>query len=240
MTNVPLLAVENVSGGYGDIAVLHDVSFTVQTGSIVAIVGANGAGKTTLLSTIAGLTPPRRGRICLRGVDLSGRSANKRPSLGMTLVPEGGRLFPFMTVLENLELGGYAAAARQTVAQRLDEVMTIFPVLSERRTQLAGRLSGGERQLCAIARALMSRPTLLLLDEPSVGLSPLMTERVLDTVAMLVRKEGLTVVIVEQRVAEVLAIADEGHILDQGRIAGSGTAARLLSDPNVQETYMGL
>ena len=225
MTDAPLLAVENVSGGYGDIAVLHDVGFGANNGAIVAIVGANGAGKTTLLSTIAGLIPPSYRHIRLRGRELAGRAANELPVLGVALVPESGRLFPFMTVLENLELGGYSAAARQSVGQRLDEVMSIFPVVGERRAQVAGRLSDGERQKCAIARALMSRPSLLLLDKPSVGPSPLMTERVLETVAMRVRREGLTVVIVEQRVAEVLAIADEGHILDHGRIVGSGPAA---------------
>jgi len=240
MTDTPLLSVEHVTSGYDDVTVLHDVSFAVKTGAIVAIVGANGAGKTTLLSTIAGLVRPRQGQIQLRGAELRSRAANELPRLGMAMVPEGGRLFPFMTVLENLELGGYSAEDRQSVGQRLDEVMSLFPVLGERRSQLAGRLSGGERQMCAIARALMSRPTLLLLDEPSVGLSPLMTERVLETVALLARREGLTVVIVEQRVAEVLAIAHEGHILDHGRIVGSGKAAQLLNDQSVQATYMGL
>ena len=240
MSAAPFLSVEKLSGGYGDIAVLHDISFCVRAGAIVAVVGANGAGKTTLLSMIAGLIRPRQGRVLLNNREISGRPANELPGLGLALVPEGGRLFPFMTVQENLELGAYPRAARAAMARRMDEMMSIFPVLAERRAQMAGRLSGGERQMCAIARALMSRPSLLLLDEPSVGLSPLMTERVLETVAGLVRSEALTVVIVEQRVAEVLAIADEGHILDHGRIAGSGSAESLRNDRNVQETYMGL
>ena len=240
MSAAPFLSVEKLSGGYGDIAVLHDISFCVRVGAIVAVVGANGAGKTTLLSMIAGLIRPRQGRVLLNNREISGRPANELPGLGLALVPEGGRLFPFMTVQENLELGAYSRAARAATAQRMDEMMSIFPVLAERRAQLAGRLSGGERQMCAIARALMSRPSLLLLDEPSVGLSPLMTERVLETVAGLVQSEALTVVIVEQRVAEVLAIADEGYILDHGRIAGSGSAESLRNDRNVQETYMGL
>ena len=240
MSAAAFLSVEKLSGGYGDIAVLHDISFRVRAGAIVAVVGANGAGKTTLLSMIAGLIRPRQGKVLLNDREISGRPANELPGLGLALVPEGGRLFPFMTVQENLELGAYPRAARAAMARRMDEMMSIFPVLAERRAQMAGRLSGGERQMCAIARALMSRPSLLLLDEPSVGLSPLMTERVLETVAGLVRSEALTVVIVEQRVAEVLAIADEGHILDHGRIAGSGSAESLRNDRNVQETYMGL
>jgi branched-chain amino acid transport system ATP-binding protein len=145
-----------------------------------------------------------------------------------------------MTVEENLELGAYIPSARKTARQRMDEVMAIFPILKERRGQLAGKLSGGERQMCAIARALMSHPSLLMLDEPSVGLSPLMAERVLETVAGLVKSEDLTVIIVEQRVTEVLEIADTGHILDHGRIVRSGTGIELLHDRNIQETYMGL
>ena len=183
MTAAPLLQVEGLDAGYGEIAILHDVGFDVDAGEIVAIVGANGAGKTTLLSALAGLLTPRRGRVTLAGEVISGRKAHELPGRGLALVPEGGRLFPFMSIEENLELGAYAPKARAAVRQRMDEVMAIFPVLSERRKQLAGRLSGGERQMCAIARALMCRPSLLMLDEPSVGLSPLMSERVLDTIA---------------------------------------------------------
>lgn len=240
MTGAITFAAENLSAGYGDVAVLHDICFTVRSGAFVAIVGANGAGKTTLLATIAGLLRPTQGRVLLRGEDLSRHPAHDLPGLGLALVPEGGRLFPFMSVQENLELGGYAPAARATAAARMEEVMAIFPVLRDRRTQLAGRLSGGERQMCAIARALMSRPALLMLDEPSVGLSPLMTERVLETLAQLVRSEKLTVIIVEQRVTEVLDIADEGHILHHGRIVRSGPAEALRADPYIQETYMGM
>ena len=162
------------------------------------------------------------------------------PGRGLALVPEGGRLFPYLSIEENLELGAYTPSARAKGRERMDEVMKIFPVLRERGKQLAGRLSGGERQMCAIARALMCRPSLLLLDEPSVGLSPLMSERVLDTIAKLARTEGLTAIIVEQRVTEVLEIADRAHILDHGRIVRSGAAAELLRDRQIQETYMGL
>ena len=240
MTISPLLQVEGLDAGYGEIAILHDVRFDVAQGEIAAIVGANGAGKTTLLSAIAGLLAPRRGRVTFSGELISGRKAHELPGRGLALVPEGGRLFPFMSIEENLELGAYAPKARATVRHRMDEVMAIFPVLNERRKQLAGRLSGGERQMCAIARALMCRPSLLMLDEPSVGLSPLMSERVLDTIARLVRTERLTAIIVEQRVTEVLEIADRAHILDHGRIVRSGPADQLRNDRQLQETYMGL
>ncbi|WP_460451030.1 ABC transporter ATP-binding protein [Alsobacter sp. SYSU BS001988] len=234
------LVVEDLSAGYNDMPVLHEVSFRVPKGAVTAIVGANGAGKTTLLSTIAGLIKPSRGRVTFGGRDVTGIRADALPGLGMALVPEGGRLFPFMTVQENLQLGAYAPTARTHMAARMREVMDAFPILLERQDQHAGKLSGGERQMCAIARALMCRPTLLLLDEPSVGLSPLMAERVLEIVTRLARDEGLTVVIVEQRVTEVLEIADEAHILDHGRIARSGLAAQFLTDRSIQETYMGL
>lgn len=234
------LQVAGLTAGYGDVTVLHDVSFAVAQGAVTAIVGVNGAGKTTLLSAIAGLIPAKAGRVTLAGADITPVPANRRPALGLALVPEGGRLFPFMTVRENLELGAYTPAARAATRARMDQVCAIFPVLGDRQGQLAGRLSGGERQMCAIARALMSRPRLLLLDEPSVGLSPLMTEKVLETVAQLARDETLSVVIVEQRVTEVLAMADDAHILDHGRIVRSGPAAALRRDRAVQETYMGL
>jgi branched-chain amino acid transport system ATP-binding protein len=234
------LSVEGLCAGYGDVAVLHDLSFTVPHGEVVAVVGVNGAGKTTLLSAIIGLITPSRGHVVLEGTDITRTPAHRRAGLGLAMVPEGGRLFPFMSVRANLELGAYSPAARAGMADRMAEVMEIFPILRDRADQLAGRLSGGERQMCAVARALMCRPRLLLLDEPSVGLSPLMTEKVLDTVRDLAAGEGLSVIIVEQRVTEVLAMADHAHILDHGRIVRSGPASVLRSDRQVQETYMGL
>ena len=234
-----LLAVEDLCAGYGDVPVLHDVAFRVRAGSVVAIVGANGAGKTTLLSAVAGLISATRGRVIFDGQDISRRRADDLPGLGLAMVPEGGRLFPFMTVQENLELGAYARTARGAAARRMAAAMDVFPILRERRTQLAGRLSGGERQMCAIARALMSGPKLLMLDEPSIGLSPLMTEKVLETVAALAREQKVAVVIVEQRVSEVLEMADEAHILDHGRIVRSDSAVALLNDPQIQPAYMG-
>ncbi|MTE01533.1 ATP-binding cassette domain-containing protein [Paracoccus sp. YIM 132242] len=234
------LTISDLSSGHGQIRVLRDISFSVAEGEVSAIVGANGAGKTTLLSTIAGLIRPTGGRIVLGDRDITRLPAHVLPGLGLALVPEGGRLFPFMSVQDNLQLGAYGAVSRRESASRMEELIAIFPILGERRTQLAGRLSGGERQMCAVARALMSRPRFLMLDEPSVGLSPLMTEKVLDTVTALARRETLGVVIVEQRVTEALEVADTAHVLDHGRIVQSDRAEVLRNDRRIQETYMGL
>lgn len=235
-----VLSAVDITAGYGDATVLSDLSFHVGEGEIVAIVGANGAGKTTLLSTVAGLLTPRAGRIHFRGQDITGRAAHLLPEDGLALVPEGGRLFPFMTVQENLELGAFASRVRATRAARVEEVMDAFPILRERRNQHAGKLSGGERQMCAIARALMVQPSVLMLDEPSVGLSPLMVERVFEIVEGLARRDGLTIVLVEQNVAEALDVADRAYVLDRGRIAHEGTAETLSHDREIQEAYMGL
>ena len=236
----PLLQLHSVTAGYGDATVLWDASIEVHAGEVVAIVGANGAGKSTLLSCIAGLVRPSAGQIRFRGEDILRRPAHRLPGDGLALVPEGGRLFPFLSVRENLQLGAYAPGARPGLVARMAEVMAIFPVLQERGDQMAGKLSGGERQMCAIARALMCRPTLLMLDEPSVGLSPLMVERVFDVIARLARQDGLTVVLVEQNVAEALEVSDRAYVLDHGRIAQGGPAAALRDDPAIRETYMGL
>ena len=235
-----ILDVRSLDAGYGEANVIHDVSIHADQSEIVCIVGANGAGKTTLLSALAGLIRPRSGEVKLRGETITDLPAHLRPALRMAMVPEGGRLFPFMTVLENLELGAYAKRARAEREQRMAELFEVFPILKERRQQLAGQLSGGERQMCAIARAMMSRPTLLMLDEPSVGLSPVMTERVFETIRSLVDKENLTVVLVEQNVGEALEVADRGYVIDHGSIVTMGTAGELMNNPQIQEAYMGL
>lgn len=235
-----ILEIEKLDAGYGLVPVLRDISVTANEGQIVAVVGTNGAGKTTLMSAIAGLIRPTAGAVRFAGKDIAGLPAHRVTELGLALVPEGGRLFPFMTVLDNLELGGYAPHARARSRERLDAVMAMFPILKERRDQLAGKLSGGERQMCAIARAVMSDPKVLLLDEPSVGLSPLMVERVFDIVGQLSRSQGLTIVIVEQKVSEALELANRAYVLDQGRIVRSGPAAELGADEQIQATYMGL
>jgi branched-chain amino acid transport system ATP-binding protein len=235
-----LLELEAVTAGYGDATVLWNVSIAVHPGEVGAIVGANGAGKSTLLSCVAGLVRPGAGRIRFRGADIGRRPAHLLPRDGLALVPEGGRLFPFLSVRENLQLGGYAPAARAGIAAQMEEVMAIFPVLRERADQMAGKFSGGERQMCAIARALMCRPALLMLDEPSVGLSPLMVERVFGIVERLARQDGLTVLLVEQNVSEALDVSDRAYVLDHSRITQAGPAAAMRDDPAIRETYMGL
>jgi branched-chain amino acid transport system ATP-binding protein len=235
-----LLSVESVSSGYGLTPVLRKVSMHVDTGEVVAVVGANGVGKSTLLRTITGLAQPSEGDIVFDGVRITGMPAHAIVSHGLALVPEGGRLFMFMTVLENLELGAFGPAARQDMRQSLDEVMELFPILRERRDQLAGSLSGGERQMCAIARALMSRPRMLMLDEPSLGLSPVMLERVFDLVRTVAASRDLTVLLIEQNVADALEMAHRAYVIEGGRIAKTGPGAELLHDPDIQRAYLGL
>lgn len=235
-----LLQVEGLTAGYGEVDALTDVTLHLSGGEVVSIVGANGAGKTTLLSTLAGLIRPHGGRAMFRGDDLVSMPAHARPQNRMALVPEGGRLFPFMSVRENLELGAFCPRARAGKTARMDELFAVFPILAERQNQMAGQLSGGERQMCAIARAMMSRPELLMLDEPSVGLSPLMVERVFETIRALVARENLTVLLVEQNVGEALEISDRGYVLDHGAIVQGGPAEALRNDPKIGATYMGL
>jgi branched-chain amino acid transport system ATP-binding protein len=229
-----------VSSGYGVTPVLRNVSIHVDTGEVVAVVGANGVGKSTLLRTITGLVHPTNGEIMFDGVRISGMPAHAIVSHGVALVPEGGRLFAFMTVLENLELGAFNPTSRQDTKQSLDEVMELFPILRERREQLAGSLSGGERQMCAIARALMSRPRILMLDEPSLGLSPLMLEKVFDLIRTVAASRDLTVLLIEQNVADALEMANRAYVIEGGVVAKEGSGAVLLVDPDIQRAYLGL
>jgi len=235
-----LLTVDRVSSGYGLTTVLRDVSLHVDTGEVVSVVGANGVGKSTLLRTITGLIHPTRGDVVFDGVTLTGMPAHTIVSHGLAMVPEGGRLFPFMTVLENLELGAFGPAARGDTARSLDDVMALFPILRERRAQLAGSLSGGERQMCAIARALMSRPRMLMLDEPSLGLSPKMLEKVFELIRTVVAARDLTVLLIEQNVGDALGMADRAYVIESGRIAKTGPGSTLLHDPDIQRAYLGL
>ena len=235
----PMLAVADVWSGYGDATVLRGVSLEVAEHEIVAVVGANGAGKSTLLRTISGLITARQGTVRFAGEDITRRRADQIVDRGLIMVPEGGRLFPFMTVRENLELGAHNPTARPQMARGLDEVFEWFPVLAERRTQLAGSLSGGERSMCALARAVMSRPKLLMLDEPSLGLSPLMVKRVFGIVADLAARLSITIVLVEQNVNEALKMAGRAYVVEQGRIVKSGDGAMLLADPSVRRAYLG-
>jgi len=235
-----LLKLEGISSGYQDAKVLYDVSLTVEAGEIVAVVGANGAGKSTLLRTIAGLIRSRSGRIIFDGCDLAGTPAHEIVARQLIMVPEGGRIFPFMTVRENLELGAFNRVARPESKRSMEEVFALFPILAERQTQLAGLLSGGERTMCAIARAVMSRPRLLMLDEPSLGLSPLMVERVLDMITSLARDLAITIVLVEQNVHAALAMAARAYVIERGRIVKTGTGDALLADDDVRSAYLGI
>jgi len=235
-----LLTVDHVSSGYGLTSVLRDVSVHVDTGEVVAVVGANGVGKSTLLRTITGLLHPTHGGIVFDGVPIIGMAAHTIVGHGLAMVPEGGRLFTFMTVLENLELGAFGPTAREDARRSLDEVMELFPILRERRLQRAGSLSGGERQMCAIARALMSRPRMLMLDEPSLGLSPVMLEKVFELIRTVVASRDLTVLLIEQNVADALDMADRAYVIEGGRIAKTGPGRELLHDPDIQRAYLGL
>jgi branched-chain amino acid transport system ATP-binding protein len=235
-----LLDVQGIGSGYGDVPVLSDVSLTVGADEIVSVVGANGAGKTTLLSTISGLLPCTAGTIRFDNEPIERLAAHDVVTRRLVMVPEGGRLFPFMTVLENLELGAFNASARPALKSSLDDVLTHFPILAERREQLAGSLSGGERQMCAIARAMMSQPKLLMLDEPSLGLSPQMVERVFELILSLARAKGIAVLLVEQNVGDALGMANRGYVIERGRVVKSGTGESLLADADVQRAYLGL
>lgn len=234
------LVVDKVSSGYGLAPVLHNVSLHVDKGEVVAVLGANGAGKTTLLRTIYGLIAPTSGRIIFEEKDIGGTPAHLTVSRGLAMVPEGGRLFSFMTVKENLELGAFNPASRAETQRNLDEVLTLFPILAKRGSQLAGSLSGGERQMCAIARALMSHPRLLALDEPSAGLSPVMVEKVFEFIRSVVASRHLTILLVEQHVEDALEIANRAYVIERGELVKTGTGSALAQDPDIQRAYMGL
>jgi branched-chain amino acid transport system ATP-binding protein len=234
-----LLEVRNLNAFYGAVQVLHDVNLSVGAGEIVGLVGANAAGKSTLMFTLAGLRTSYRGEVRLEGKAVDRLPAFERPAKGLVLVPERRRLFPFMTVLENLEVGAYAPAARGVAHQTLEEIFVLLPVLAERRSQVAGSMSGGEQQMLAIGRALMARPRLLLLDEPTEGLAPIYVKLLFDLIVDL-RSKGLTVMIVEQNVHHVLRTADRAYVLENGRIVMEGEGLSLLNDDRLKTAYLGL
>lgn len=234
-----MLEVSDISSGYNGLQVLWDVSLMVQRGELVALVGANGSGKSTLLKTIAGLLRPFKGRIILEGVRIDGMPPHAIVSRGLALVPEGRRVFPYMTVAENLELGAFLETRRARMEQTLEWVYRLFPILKERRNQLAGTLSGGEQQMLVIGRALMSRPRLLMMDEPSLGLAPAVVSTVFASIRRLL-EEGITVLLVEQNVRKALELAHRGYVLENGRIVLSGASSSLLSNPDVKKAYLGV
>jgi len=233
-----MLTLKSVQAGYGRVPVLKGISLHVRAGEVVTLIGGNGAGKTTTLRTISGLLPPRKGAIQFAGQDLGRMSPERIVSLGLALVPEGRRVFRTLSVSANLELGAYHRRDKGAVRRDLEEIRERFPILKERAHQAAGTLSGGEQQILAIGRALMARPRLLMLDEPSMGLAPRMVTQVYEILAEL-KAAGTTILLVEQNARAALKVADRGYVLETGRIILDGTAADLREDPEVQRAYLG-
>ncbi len=234
-----LLELRKVSAGYGSFQALFDVDLEVRAGEAVAVIGPNGAGKTTLLRVISRLIASTRGELLMDGRRFDGLPAWEVIGLGIAQVPEGRRLFPRLTVEDNLRIGAYLPAARSQLASRLAFVYSLFPRMQERRLQLAGTMSGGEQQMCAIGRALMSGPRLLLLDEPSAGLAPVIVQSIFGLIQK-IRAEGYTVLIVEQNVRQVLGVVDRAYLMETGRMRASGTAAEMLSNDAVRKAYLGI
>jgi branched-chain amino acid transport system ATP-binding protein len=234
-----MLELRNVDAGYGSFQALFGASLEVRLGEAVGVIGPNGAGKTTLMRVISGLIRPRGGQVLWNGQDLAAVPGHKIVELGVAHVPENRRLFPRMTVEDNLRMGAFMPAARPKFAQRLEFVYGLFPRMKERRNQLAGTMSGGEQQMCAIGRALMSDPKILLMDEPSAGLAPVIVQQVFELVRR-IRESGLTVLIVEQNVQQVLKVVDRAYLLEAGSIRMSGTSAELSASETIREAYLGV
>ena len=234
-----LLELEDVHTFYGSIEALKGVSIEVNEGEIVTLIGANGAGKSTTLRSINGLNPPKQGRIVFRGKDITRRSPHEIVEMGISQSPEGRRLFPHMSVLENLEMGAFQRKDRDGIRQDLERVYTLFERLEERKSQRAGTMSGGEQQMCAIGRALMARPKLLMLDEPSMGLAPIFVEKIFDIIRE-INEQGTTILLVEQNALMALDAAQRGYVMETGRIALHDDAKALRENEQVQKTYLGI
>ena len=233
-----MLTIEALECRYGNVAAVRDLSLEVRKGELVSLIGANGAGKTTTLKAISGVLTPHAGRIVFEGEDITRASARRVLELGIAHCPEGRRMFPYMTVRENLEMGSYLRRDRAGIETDMRRLFERFPILGERRTQAAGTLSGGEQQMLAISRALMSRPKLVMFDEPSLGLAPNIVERTFDIIRE-IRAEGVTVIMVEQNALAALELSDRSYVLEQGRVSLTGTGRELLDDPHVKEAYLG-
>jgi branched-chain amino acid transport system ATP-binding protein len=234
-----VLEVRNIDAFYGDVQVIWDVSFDVKQGEVVALIGANGAGKSTTLKTVSGLLRPRKGEVFFNGMPLTAVEAYKRIEMGMALCPEARRLFTEMTVEENLDMGSLKGDAKRRREETKEMVFRLFPRLRERRRQIAGTLSGGEQQMVAIGRGLMSLPDLMMFDEPSLGLAPILVREIFDVIGE-IRDKGTTVLIVEQNVKQTLEIADRAYVLESGKLVMHGTGKKLLNDPHVKAAYLGL
>jgi len=235
-----MLEISNLSSGYSEIPVLHGVSVRVEAGQFISIVGPNGAGKSTLFKTISGTVAPMGGSISFEGQDLLGIAPSHRPHLGIAHVPEGRQVFSSLSVLENLQMGAVTEGGRRNWNRNLEQIYAWLPVLKERASQLAGTLSGGEQQMVAIGRGLASAPKLMMLDEPSMGLAPAIADFVFDKLMEIRRDSGLTVLLVEQRVAEALQFADRGYVLETGRVVLEGTGETLKADDRIRQAYLGM
>jgi len=235
-----MLEVRNLSVAYGGLRALHDVSLSVAEGQFVTVVGPNGAGKSTLFKTICGIVPPVHGDITFQGQNLLRQSAASRAHLGIAHVPEGRQVFRTLTVRENLEMGAYTRAGRAQWHHTLERIHALFPILHERAHQLAGTLSGGEQQMLAIGRGIASAPKLLMLDEPSMGLAPAIADTIFERISQIHREDGLTILLVEQRVAEALELSDHGYVLETGHVVLDGPYQTLLADDRVRRSYLGL
>ncbi|MCX3062098.1 ABC transporter ATP-binding protein [Streptomyces beihaiensis] len=233
-----LLEVDNLKVAYGKIEAVKGISFSVQQGQVVTLIGTNGAGKTTTLRTLSGLLKPLSGSITFDGKPLSGIPAHKIVAMGLAHSPEGRHIFPRLSILENLQLGAFLRKDPEGIEKDIQRAYDLFPILGERRKQAAGTLSGGEQQMLAMGRALMSRPKLLMLDEPSMGLSPIMMQKILETIAEL-KAQGTTILLVEQNAQAALSLADQGHVMEVGSIVLSGTGQDLLHDESVRKAYLG-
>jgi branched-chain amino acid transport system ATP-binding protein len=236
----PLLEVSNIETYYGPIMAIRGVSFTVARGAIVTILGANGAGKTTILKTVSGVMDPQKGSVRFEGREIQGRDPDKVTRLGISLVPEGREVFPFLSVRENLRMGAYTRKDGDGVARDLAMVYDYFPILASRAEQRAGALSGGEQQMLAISRGLMARPKMMLLDEPSLGLAPRLVKEIFEIIVRINREQGVTVLLVEQNAHIALQTADYGYVLEVGRIVMEDTCARLLEKEDIKEFYLGV
>ncbi|MEV4868645.1 ABC transporter ATP-binding protein [Streptomyces syringium] len=234
----PLLEVDNLRVAYGKIEAVKGISFTVEAGQIVTLIGTNGAGKTTTLRTLSGLLKPLTGTIRFNGTPLTGVPAHQIVARGLAHSPEGRHIFPRLTITENLQLGAFLRKDTAEITHDIQRVYELFPILGERAKQAAGTLSGGEQQMLAMGRALMSRPKLLMLDEPSMGLSPIMMQKIMQTITEL-KASGTTILLVEQNAQAALSLADQGHVMEIGRIVLSGTGADLLHDESVRKAYLG-
>lgn len=235
-----MLELRSVRTYYGNIHALKGVDLLVNRGEIICLIGANGAGKSTTLMSISGVVPPREGEIVFEGEEINGRDPDRIVALGISQVPEGRRIFPHLTVRENLDMGALLRTNRDEIKRDLEYVYELFPILAERRGQAGGTLSGGEQQMLAISRALMARPKLLLLDEPSLGLAPLIVQQIFEIIPQINKEQGTTIFLVEQNANQALKVADRGYVMENGRITLADTAANLLSNEDVKNAYLGV